>query len=126
MQKPSREMVLDRKSQNLDLCKDSQDVVRNCRRVQKSAKVLAAVLALAKVTFTSSARSSPALAFLPSAALSTLRPMVKTSSLVSMCSFLLAASYLAGKLEKEFYFKYTDDMRKRDMKNIPKNIWVDR
>ena len=35
LQTPSREVVLDRKTQNLEICKDSRGVVRNCYRTKK-------------------------------------------------------------------------------------------
>jgi hypothetical protein len=37
----------------------------------------------------------------------------------------LAAWWLAGKLRREFYFKYTEEVRDRDLRNIPK-IWMEK
>lgn len=112
---PSREIVLDRKTQNLDICKDSRGVVRNCRRARRATRILAIALSLAK--FGSLITSEPS---------GLMKPVLKTSSLVATFALLFVTSSLADKLEKEYYFKYTDDLRGKDMKKIPKQIWVDR
>mmetsp|Transcript_13194 Transcript_13194/g.37121 ORF Transcript_13194/g.37121 Transcript_13194/m.37121 type:complete len:483 (+) Transcript_13194:402-1850(+) len=112
---PSREVVLDRKTQNLDVCKDSRDVVRNCRRFKTVAKLLSLVLSVAKIRSVVSLAASPGL----------MRPFLKTSSLCASFLFLFVTSFVANKWEKEYYFKYTDKMRRRDLKKIP-SIWGDR
>jgi hypothetical protein len=50
----------------------------------------------------------------------------KTSFLLPSLTGLSLVSFLAGKLEKEYYFKYTDDFRRADMKKIPLKIWLDK
>jgi hypothetical protein len=50
----------------------------------------------------------------------------KTSFLVPALTCLSLASSLAGKLEREYYFKYTDKYRRADMKKIPEKIWLDK
>mmetsp|Transcript_2608 Transcript_2608/g.3918 ORF Transcript_2608/g.3918 Transcript_2608/m.3918 type:complete len:623 (-) Transcript_2608:170-2038(-) len=115
LETPSREIVLDRKTQNLDICKDSQGAVRNCRRVQGASKALALVLVLVK--FGSSVASEPA---------TVAKTVCKSSSLLGKFAVLFVVSSLAKKLENEYYFKYTDDMRRKDMKKVPKEIWEDR
>jgi hypothetical protein len=49
-----------------------------------------------------------------------LKPAVMWKALTT--SFV--AWWLAGKLRREFYFKYTAELRDRDLKNIPK-VWLD-
>ena len=125
LQTPTREMVLDRKTQNLDISKDSQDVVQNCRRVQKVTKILSAALVLAKMSslwYGNTPSPPPSLKPL-SAFLS--KTILKTSSLCASFIVMYISSFLAKKIEKEYFFKYTDDMRRKDMKKIPKKIWVD-
>ena len=100
---PSREFVLDRKSQHLDLVPDSQDVVRNCKRISAAGKITV-VSSLVARFFT---KRSPAL-------------------LTGICIVSCLASFLASKVQKEYYFKYTEEMRRKDMSNIPKQIWLDR
>lgn len=120
LQQPSREDVLDRESQNLLLSKDSRGVVRNCRRTRFIARLTFAMLLLVKLLLGPSASMSglPVLQALA-------KPFVKTRASVKILTLLWVISTLADKLEKEFYYKYTDDMRRRDMKEIPKKIWVD-
>ena len=114
LQTPSREVVLDRKTQNLDICKDSRGVVRNCYRTKKATRIISIVLALGK--FVSLGPKPSGL----------LKSFMKPSSLVSMFAALFLVSSLANRLEKEYYFKYTDDFRRKDLKKIPTKIWIDK
>ena len=114
LQTPSREVVLDRKTQNLDICKDSRGVVRNCYRTKKATRIISIVLALGK--FASLGPKPSGL----------LKSFMKPSSLVSMFAALFLVSSLANRLEKEYYFKYTDDFRRKDLKKIPTKIWIDK
>ena len=124
LQTPLREVVLDRKTQTLDLCKDSQKTVRLCKRLQKASRWLLTTLSVVKLLSLQpslSSSTSPG-----QRVLRLLKPILKISPLLAMGSFLCIVSYLAKRLENEFYYKYTDEFRKRDMKKIPKEIWVDR
>ena len=114
LQTPSREVVLDRKTQNLDICKDSRGVVRNCYRTKKATRIISIVLALGKFASLGPKPSS------------ILKSFMKPSSLVSMFAALFLVSSLANRLEKEYYFKYTDDFRRKDLKKIPTKIWIDK
>jgi phenylpropionate dioxygenase-like ring-hydroxylating dioxygenase large terminal subunit len=114
LQTPSREVVLDRKTQNLDICKDSRGVVRNCYRTKRATRIISIVLALGKFASLGSKPSG------------LLKFFMKNSSLVSMFAALFLVSSLANRLEKEYYFKYTDDFRRRDLKKIPTKIWIDK
>ncbi|CAJ1942978.1 unnamed protein product [Cylindrotheca closterium] len=105
---PPREVVLDRKSQQYDISNDSKDVVKNCQKVSKYSK-LAAVASIA-LRFTNKA---PKALTSPTATIATL----------GLC-FLVSS--IAQKLEREYYFKYTDDYRRKDLAKIPKKIWIDK
>ena len=114
LETPSREFVLDRKTQNVDISKDSRGVVRNCQKTKKATKIIAMALALAKLMSLTSEPSN------------LMKSILKTSSVVATFAILSVVSSLADKLEKEYYYKYTDDFRRADLKKIPKKIWIDR
>jgi hypothetical protein len=112
-QTPSRQVVLDRKSQHLDICPDAQDVVRNCRRVIRVTNAYSLVLVAAKLlTTTYKLQRWNAL----------LKPSVLAASL--LVSSL--TSWVARRIKKEYFFKYTEEFRRQDMSNIPKQIWLDK
>jgi hypothetical protein len=111
-QTPSRQVVLDRKSQHLNICPDAQDVVHNCQRVIRVANAYSLVLVAAKVLTTYKIQRWNAL----------LKPSVLAASL--LVSSL--ASWVARRIKKEYFFKYTDEFRRQDMSNIPKTIWLDK
>lgn len=113
---PSRSFVLDRKAQTTDISKDSRDFVVGCQRVQKGTNIVALALVLAKIASLSNC------AILRFA--SVLKPGAKTSLVLAMSLFL--STIAAKKAEKEFYFKYTDSMRRSDMNKIPNEIWLDK
>lgn len=105
---PPRKVVLDRKSQQLDISKDSQDVVKNCQKVSKYSKLLAvASIAVKFVNKAPKALTSP------------------TATIASLGLCFLVSS-LAQKIEREYYYKYTDDYRRKDLAKIPKKIWIDK
>jgi phenylpropionate dioxygenase-like ring-hydroxylating dioxygenase large terminal subunit len=111
LETPSREFVLDRQTQHLDISKDSQDVVRNCRSVRKATKVLGITQSFAKLCSSTAEPST------------FIEPFLKSLSLLTSFGLLSVTLYLASKLEKEYYFNYTDSMmRRKDMKKIPKQI----
>jgi len=114
LETPTREFVLDRKTQNLDICLDSQGTVRNCKRAKKITKILSVALFLSKCMSLTTPSSN------------LFKSALKSSSMVASFGLLYVVSFLANKLEKEYYFKYTDDMRRDDMAKIPKKIWIDR
>ena len=114
---PSRQTVLDRQVQYLEISPDAQDVVRNCRRISIAAKCLGVAMAAATGMASFSSTGQTAL-FLG-----------RRSSvwvLLSGSLFWGAAAWVAEKVRREYYFKYTDDMRRRDLKTIPKRIWMDK
>lgn len=116
LQNPTREFVLDRKSQVLDITKDARGVVRNCKRTKKTSLVLSIALMVGKALALSAAR--------PTGLLNSV--LLKTSVLISTLTGLSLVSLLAEKLEREYYFKYTDDYRRADLKKIPERIWLDK
>lgn len=101
---PSREVVLDRKSQQTDICKDTQGTLKNVQRISKISKIAGFTALFVK-------------------ALGKFNSYPKLATTLGLC-FL--TSWLSGKMEKEFYFKYTDDYRKRDLSKIPDKVWIDK
>ena len=117
-QNPSRRVTLDRENQHLHICPDSRAVVKNCNRVRIASAVVGLGLAAFKTYWSVSSNGSSGylsrVAFL-------LKPIVVKGGLV----ISLTSWWLAGKLRREFYFKYTEELRDRDLKNIPK-IWLEK
>merc|ERR1712183_272430 len=111
---PSREVVLDRKTQILDVSKNSRDVVRNCRRTKRWSQLLSIVLAVGKVCARTTTTTLPA----PVRNVLMRVPLFFQNSFVfgAVLACLFLVSVLADKLEHEYYFKYTDDHRRTDMK----------
>lgn len=114
LQAPSREVVLDRKTQCFDLCKDVRDAVGKFGRARKASRILSFSLLLAKLV--SLKLGQPGF----------LRPLLKYSSMGVAFALFWSVSTLADKVEKEFHFKYTDAYRQKDMNKIPEKIWIDR
>jgi hypothetical protein len=129
-QTPRREFTLDRERQHLQICPDSQDTVRNCVYIQRTAiaATLAAIigstvsfllanpLASTVVAATQPLSSRQMLFRLAQQSPLTMRILAITSSI---------AWFAARKVRREFYYKYTEKFRDRDLKNIP-NVWLDR
>lgn len=105
---PPREVVLDRKRQQLEICKDSQGVVKNCQTISKYSKLVGITTVAAKVL-----GKTPKIISSPTGMAVTL----------GICYL---ASLMATKLEREYYFKYTDEYRKKDLNKIPEKIWLDK
>jgi hypothetical protein len=105
---PPRELVLDRKRQQLEICKDSQGVVKNCQTISKYSKLVGIATVAAKVLGkTPKIISSP----------------TRMAVTLGLCYLI---SLMAKKLEREYYFKYTDDYRKKDLNKIPEKMWLDK
>ena len=108
LETPSRTVVLDRKAQHLDICPDSQDAVKNFRRVERAGLILSVAAMLTRLLLTGSERA-----------------FLKPSFTAWTVSISLFISFLARKVRREYHFKYTEDYRRKDMQKIPKNIWLD-
>jgi len=112
---PPRSVVLDRKTQTLDLCRDSQKTVRLCRRIQTWSRRIWIVLAVTKLFGYLQQQGLPLLMSSTPAttgsgplrvALQLSKPFVlKTWRFIATSFILWMASYLAKKLEHEFYYK---------------------
>lgn len=113
-QTPSREYVLDRKSQHLDITPSAQNVVRNCDTIVKRSKVFAAVLVGAKLLGMYWAKAQ------------ILNTILKPSTLVVAGGLAALVSWVATKIKAEYFFKYTDELRRKDMSKIPKLVWADK
>ena len=114
----TREFVLDRETQHLAVCPDAQDTVRNCQRIHKSGKALANILIVAKLL------SFLLVERLPLA--SRINAILKPSWVAATVALSSFASWLASKIVREYFFKYTDSYRRKDMKQIPKKVWIDK
>lgn len=101
-----RTVVLDRKTQHLDICPDSQDAVRNCQRIRNVGVAISAIWT--------------------ALSLSTLRPnlpaFVKS---VAWPAVALTTAYFAEQIRSSFYYKYTRDKLRKDLSKIPKKTWTD-
>ncbi len=114
---PVRRETLDRELQHTRICPDSQGFVKNCRRIQLSSAALFLTLSVLKMWSVLTLASNGEFVRRVAAAL---KPAVMWKGLVASC----VSWWLAGKLRREFYFKYTEELRDRDLKHIPK-VWLD-
>jgi len=140
---PSREVVLDRFKQHTAICPESMSCVKNCRLIQKLSKFTFVLSILNKVlglggtsttTITSTthaaaaminlSKSSTILNGLVSFAKNTLSYFNNPKSLITIWIISAMSYYVAKKIEKEFYFKYTNEYRNRDLAKIP-SVWED-
>ena len=114
LQTPSREFVLDRKSQHLGISPSAQDVVRNCETIMKRSKVFTIALVAAKLLGKYWGKAQ------------VLNAVLKPWVLLIAGGLAAAASFVANKVKAEYFFKYTDEFRRKDMSKIPKSIWSDK
>ena len=105
---PPREYVLDRKAQNLDICKDSRDSLANVQKLNKISKTVAIVLLAVKLFG------------------KTPKTIASPTWFASTLGICYLTAYLTNKMERQFFFKYTEDYRKRDLRTIPKKVWIDK
>jgi len=122
---PPREVILDRYVQHTRLCQDSMDVVKNCKKLDKAAKIVGLLPVLLKVLFagTSSVATSTSCA---------VRALGRCNNFLSarpgfvLGTWIVSAvvSIISNKLRKEFYFKYSNKYREQDMDKIP-SVWAD-
>lgn len=106
---PPREEVLDRKTQHLDICPDSQGFVRKCRTIRNtSLGVLAAWMV----------RAVWQRALLPTS---------KSKFLLQLWLPLLTAgvAWSTDQLQKQFFFVKTKSSRDKDLEQIPIKAWLD-
>lgn len=113
-QTPSREYVLDRKTQVLDISPQAQDTVENCEKIIRRSRNFSIILLLAKVAATSFPK------------LQRLDRFLQPSTMVVPLGVAAFASWMAEKVRREYYFKYTEKYRQRDLKKIPEQIWLDK
>ncbi|CAB9507011.1 TIC 55, chloroplastic [Seminavis robusta] len=99
---PAREIVLDRRTQHLTICPDSQGLVRNCRRITRTGLLLTAAW-MARVLW--------------------LRAIPKRTLPLAVLSTLVA--WAAHQVRKQYYFVKTEASRDKDLSQIPVKAWVD-
>jgi phenylpropionate dioxygenase-like ring-hydroxylating dioxygenase large terminal subunit len=114
LEAPQRESTLDRRIQHLAICPGSQRVVRNCERVVSVAKVLSVAVAALKLLVMSSTQRT---------VLNRLLSPTRMGLVWGMTSF---AGWMASKIRREFFFKYTSDLRDADLESIPQKVWLDK
>lgn len=113
---PPRSIVLDRAEQHLAICPESQSMVAKCSFAEKWSRNLQWLAVASKAYVTLVARGAWA-----ARVDAWLRPTVLISAFVMSA----VVRYLAQRLRKEYYFKYTSDLRDQDLTNIPK-VWRDK
>lgn len=101
---PPRHQVLDRKTQHLDICPDSQDTVRNCKLITR----------LSIITTTGWILRSLLLKHKANARMVWWLPVL--SSVVG---------YGAEVIRRQFYYNHSEDKRDMDLQKIPKKMWLD-
>lgn len=111
---PSREIVLDRKTQQLDISPASQDVVRNCDKVIRGANAVSFALVAAKLVCNVWVKAQR------------WDSVLKPFALAVTLGFSSLMKIIAKKIKREYHFKYTDEMRRNDMTKIPKKVWLDK
>eukprot|EP00985_Skeletonema_marinoi_P008453 scaffold3845_cov109-Skeletonema_marinoi.AAC.2 len=145
---PSRETVLDRYEQHTKNCPDSQALVSRCDRVMKRSKVLGWALILLKLavkpqsSIEAATATATGLFELGSFALgfrsvvstisSTLcalttsfaNRLVQTKPFFGILAALFVSHYIAARIKREFFFKFTDNIHHEDIKFIANN-WQD-
>ena len=110
---PDRSVVLDRKRQFLDLVPDARDVVRNCECIMRTTNILSVMVVLAKVLTMSWSRARA------------YDRVLKPTALTAVLGISSLVSWLASKLKREHYFKYTAAYREKDVNKIP-SVWMDK
>ena len=129
---PTRFDVLNRETQHLQHSRDAQDTVRTCKKIAKICKYVFTALVCSKLYLTSIAAVVGGGVTSPASMSPALSWMIKMNSILKLSlvfpTLLLTGlvGKLAEKLRLEYYFKYTDDLRQRDMDNIPKKVWIDK
>lgn len=128
-QTPTRECTLDRERQHLRICPDSQDAVRNCLYIQRTAFVttLAAILgSAASFLLANPVASTVVAATQPVSSKQFIFGVAQQSPVMMRIVAIMSsmAWFAARKIRREFYYKYTEKYRDRDLKNIP-NVWLD-
>lgn len=124
LKSPEREFTLDRRLQHLAICPGSQRAVRNCERIITSAKVLSLAVAAVKLLVMTSSSSSSGSSEQTAAIL--LNRLLSPSRMGLIWGISVFAGWLANKVRREFFFKYTTDLRDSDLKTIPQKVWSDK
>ena len=108
-----RRTVLDRKAQHLDICPDSQDAVRNLRRIRNAAAVLVTMW-MGWV-----GRQS----VMAPTTVATNRVLARSCWPWAVLVTLVGA--LCEHKRRQFYFNYPAWKRDRDLRKIPSKMWSD-
>jgi phenylpropionate dioxygenase-like ring-hydroxylating dioxygenase large terminal subunit len=117
-QAPRREVVLDREEQHLRICPDSQAVVKNCDRIRRTSLLMTLSMIATKLWTVAFSES------LSAGVVDRLNSILSPKPVSWVLAVTAVAYWLASKLRREFFFKYTNALRDRDLQNIPK-VWMD-
>jgi phenylpropionate dioxygenase-like ring-hydroxylating dioxygenase large terminal subunit len=122
LQAKTREQVLDRASQHLRISPDAQDVVKNCQKLIKGAKTISILTLATKLVsiWLNTPKYSWASSRIPTDLF-----FLKPRWVAAVVALASAVSYLASKIIREYYYKYTDDYRRNDLSKIP-TLWMDK
>jgi phenylpropionate dioxygenase-like ring-hydroxylating dioxygenase large terminal subunit len=116
LETPSRSVVLDRKKQHLDICPDSQDAAKNADRVRKMGIFVVITILGSRLSMKSIGKVALA---------QRLDTFLSPGVVAVTTGLSLLVSFLAHKMHREYFFKYTEEYRRKDMSKIPMNIWKD-
>jgi phenylpropionate dioxygenase-like ring-hydroxylating dioxygenase large terminal subunit len=110
---PSREVTLNREVQHLQKCPDSQAAVKNCDTIRKLA-VSVSILAGTVLSMAVAKGANTVGRVL-------CNPVMRFTLVSSVLAYWLATT-----IRREFFFKYTRDLRDRDLSKTPKAVWLDK
>ena len=106
-----REYVLDRFVQHTKICPDSISALKNCVRIKKLSILVWCLTLLSHLSFQQST--------------GLFSSFILKRKLPKIFFFLSPfVTLVTHKLEKEFYFKYSEEFWKRDVQKIP-TVWLD-
>lgn len=117
-----RSVVLDRAKQHLEICRDSQDVVRNCKRIITGCYTFTAMWVATRLFSLLLPLS------LVSQVLFSTQLSRKLLSVLLMPVWPIMASltaWVANTIRQQFYYRYTKSKLQRDLNKIPIKIWAD-
>eukprot|EP00970_Alexandrium_tamarense_P007406 scaffold1344_cov232-Alexandrium_tamarense.AAC.11 len=145
---PPRELILDRYNQHTKICPDSMGLVKNCDKVMRTSSVLGLGLLFVKICSNSMVQktkrslanpfsnelptSLSALKHIAASVRSSLSPIINAligcllqhKTFYTCLSIALFSHWLASRVKREFYFKFNEDLHRKDVKYIANN-WMD-
>lgn len=125
---PSRRYVLDREWQHLQICPDSQNLVKKCNAVIQWSRIIPAIAIVIKLLSIPSFSSWPwNHFFIRRMLLRRIFRMIPQPNWVVVGTIIvtsIVASILASKMKREYYFKFDESYRDKKVDGIP-SIWLE-